>query len=135
MLLSMTTKLGYAGIISLAGAIPDMRALSILNLAKNNLGELVLPEGWTEDVNCNTYELVYNHTDGREQKDKPGKPEGIIAIANAIPDMGALAKLDISNNYNGQGEPFQLITEVCNTKGIELDDHESENDDDYDYDF
>jgi hypothetical protein len=30
MLLSMTTKLGYAGIIALAGAIPDMRALSTL---------------------------------------------------------------------------------------------------------
>ena len=46
--------------------------------------------------------------------------------------MGALAKLDISNNNIGQGEPLQLISEVCNTKGIELDNHESESDDDTD---
>jgi hypothetical protein len=65
---------------------------------------------------------------------KLGYP-GIIALAGAIPDMRALAKLDISNNYNGQGELFQLITKVCNTKGIELDDHESENDDPYPGDY
>jgi hypothetical protein len=48
--------------------------------------------------------------------------------------MGALTKLDISNNNIGQGGPLQLISEVCNTKGIELDNHESESDDDnFDY--
>jgi hypothetical protein len=45
--------------------------------------------------------------------------------------MGALVKLDISNNDIGQGESLQLIIEVCDTKSIELDNHESESDDDY----
>jgi hypothetical protein len=40
--------------------------------------------------------------------------------------MGALTKLDISNNHIEQGEPLQLITELCNTKGIELDNNESD---------
>jgi hypothetical protein len=82
----------------IAVGISDNRALSILNLAENTLGELVIPEGWTEDYDEDQNEVVYRHTDGREQKDKPGKPEGIIAIANAIPDMGALSKLDIRKN-------------------------------------
>jgi hypothetical protein len=69
-------------------------------LAGNNLGEFVLPTGWTEGYNFEDY-VVYRHTDGREQKDKPGKPEGILAVANAIPDMGALHSLDLSDNGLG----------------------------------
>jgi Ran GTPase-activating protein (RanGAP) involved in mRNA processing and transport len=76
----------------LAVGIKDNGALSVLNLAENNLGKPVIPEGWT------SYCDGYRHTDGRTQKDKPAKAEGIIAIANAIPDMGALTKLDISSN-------------------------------------
>ena len=94
------------GIIALANAIPDMGALSILNLAKNNLGELVIPEGWTKDYD-EDLEEVYKHTDGREQKGKPGKPEGIIAIANAIPDMGAMMSLNLASNDLGvEGAKF-----------------------------
>jgi hypothetical protein len=37
-----------------------------------------------------------------------------------------LAKLDISNNHIEQGEPLQLITELCNTKGIEFDNSNSD---------
>jgi hypothetical protein len=40
--------------------------------------------------------------------------------------MGALTKLDISNNSIEQGEALQQIIEYCNTKGIELDNHASE---------
>jgi hypothetical protein len=71
-------------------------------LAENNLGELVLPEGWTKDYHDG--QKVYTHTDGREQTDKPGKPEGIIALANAIPDMRALTSLNLSlNNLKAEG--------------------------------
>jgi hypothetical protein len=45
--------------------------------------------------------------------------------------MGALTKLDISNNSIEQGEALQQIIEYCNTKYIELDTHESESDGDY----
>jgi hypothetical protein len=36
----------------------------------------------------------------------------------------------LSNNHIEQGEPLQLITELCNTKGNELD-NESDSDCDY----
>jgi hypothetical protein len=79
------------GIIAIANAIPGMGALSILNLASNGLGELVLPEGWTYDTpGYDSRKWQYTHTDGRAQKPHPGNPEGIIAIADAISDMGAL---------------------------------------------
>ena len=65
----------------------------------------MLPEGWTEEYDDDA-EKVYKHTDGREQKDKPGKPEGIIAIANAIPDMRALTSLDLSSNKLTGGCPY-----------------------------
>jgi hypothetical protein len=76
-----------------------MRALTFLNLANNSLAELVLSKGWTTTGDGFFDPIVFKHADGREQKDDPGsKPEGIIAIASAIPDMRALTKFDISKN-------------------------------------
>jgi hypothetical protein len=76
---------------------------------ENNLGELVLPEGWTEDFDEYEGEEVYTHTDGREQKDNPGKPEGIIAIANnAIPDMRALSIANVMGNNIGKEQLSKL---------------------------
>jgi hypothetical protein len=96
-------------------------------LANNNLGALVLPRGWEEDDG-------FYYGPGRTLDHPPlGSSPGIIAIVNAIRDMGALSKLDFSNNGIRKGEPLQLISKVCNTKGIELDNHESESDDDCDY--
>jgi hypothetical protein len=74
-----------------------MGALSSLNLASNDIGSIV---GWNE------YEdYLYRHSDGRHQKEKPaeemGKPEGIIAIANVIPDMGAMTSLNLASNKLG----------------------------------
>ena len=40
----------------------------------------------------------YEHTDGREQEQHPGKPKGAIALADAIPTMGAMTKLTISGD-------------------------------------
>jgi hypothetical protein len=111
------------GIIAIANAIPDMGALLLLNLANNSLGELVQPEGWSFGWHGDySGDKFYKHTDGRKLKTgAPGgsKPEGIIAVANAIPDMGALTKLDISSNFIAvaQGEDLQRI---CAAGGIEL---------------
>jgi Ran GTPase-activating protein (RanGAP) involved in mRNA processing and transport len=82
------------GSIAIASAIPDMGALSSLNLAENSLGELVLPAGWKKTA----YKQEWIHSDGTKVTDNPGIPEGIVAIATAIPDMRALLSLDISNN-------------------------------------
>jgi hypothetical protein len=93
-----------------------------LNLAKNNLGELVLPEGWRrEQIKAYGWEFGFTHVDGRQQRKKPGNPEGIIVLADAIKDMGALTKLDISENnlHAGGGKALaagikgnQVITEL-----------------------
>jgi hypothetical protein len=67
--------------------------LTSLDVSHNDIGQLVLPEGWYSD-----HESGYEHTDGREQKKNPGKPEGCIALANAIPDMRALASVNLLKN-------------------------------------
>jgi hypothetical protein len=90
-----------AGIIALANVLPDMGALSVLNLADNNLGELVLPGGWTHDYKADYSAKEYNHTDGRKQDLHPGKPEGIIALGAVIPGMGAMTSLNLASNKLG----------------------------------
>jgi hypothetical protein len=87
----------YVGPVAIADAIRDTGALTSLNLASNNLGEPVLPDGWSikdKGMSCEKYV----HADGREQKDHPSKPEGVIALANAIPNMRALSKLVMREN-------------------------------------
>jgi hypothetical protein len=69
--------------------------LTSLNLGNNNLGDLVLPEGWTQQVNSAKTDYEYKHIDGTVLEAKPGKPEGVIAIANAIKNMGALSFLNV----------------------------------------
>jgi hypothetical protein len=84
--------------IMLAAEIVDNGALSVLNLASNKLGELVLPDGWLIKDKGKNYQK-YVHTDGREQTDHPGRPDGLVtAVANAIKDMGAMTRLNLSNN-------------------------------------
>jgi hypothetical protein len=58
-------------------------------------------------------------------------PEGATVLSLGLSGNGALTKLDISNNSIEQGEALQQIIEYCNTKGIELDNHESESGGDY----
>jgi Ran GTPase-activating protein (RanGAP) involved in mRNA processing and transport len=100
-----------------------MGALSVLNLAANNLGELVPPEGWSiKDEG--SYRQKYIHIDGREQKEDPGsKPEGVIAIANAIPDMGALSVLSLKKNSLSNKEAGKALAQALagNTTLRELD--------------
>jgi hypothetical protein len=85
--------------------------LTSLNLSANQLGQPVVPEGWSHGYH-GTYHGDYSeqdggafweHTDGRRQNENPGKAEGIIAIANAIKDMGALTSLDISSQADQYG--------------------------------
>jgi hypothetical protein len=85
-------------------------------LASNNLGELVLPElgCWTEKYEQfdgdGKWQDVYTHTDGSKQIENPGKPEGIIALANAIPDMRAILSLNLLKNSIGVEQARALVT-------------------------
>jgi hypothetical protein len=97
--LNMSGKMGGADdAIMLAAEIVNNGALSMLNLAGNNLGELVLPGGWTEGYTADYSAKEYTHTDGRKQDLDPGKPEGIIALAAVIPGIGALSVLSLKGN-------------------------------------
>jgi hypothetical protein len=98
--------IGYDIDININFDISDKGALSLLNLANNNIGGVSLPAGW-KDVQLADKSWEYQHADGRTQKDGiDKKPFGLIAIADAIKNMGALTQLDISNNKLGQGEPI-----------------------------
>jgi hypothetical protein len=84
----------------------DNRALSSLNLADNNLGELVLPEGWVKEG------VIFYGPDDAAQGDPPpgSSPAGIISVANAIKDMGALTSLNLSSNWL-KAEGTKIIAE------------------------
>jgi hypothetical protein len=95
--LDMSSKMYGAGdAIMLVPEIIDNGAMTSLNLASNGLGEIVLAEGWRSKDNDGCYPWI--GPDGQEQNEKPGKPEGIIAIANAIPNMGAILVLYLESN-------------------------------------
>jgi hypothetical protein len=83
------------GIIALAETIPSMRALSSLNLARNDLVPMVLPDGWTTGWD-NDYieEPTFKHADGRRQKADPSQPDftGVIALRDAIKNSQTLLK-------------------------------------------
>jgi Leucine-rich repeat (LRR) protein len=95
-----------------------MGGLSVLNLATNNLGVPVLPQGWSEDWKADGSARKYTHTDGSNQDQHPGNPEGIIALANAIPSMRALTSLDISNNELGAHGFKHLLEPLKGSKGL-----------------
>jgi hypothetical protein len=98
-------NLGVGGAIIISAWIThkDNGAMTSLNLANNNLGELVLPTGWTAHL-TNDGKRTYYVTEGQpSQWEAPSgsTSEGAIALANAIPDMGALYSLDLSDNGLG----------------------------------
>jgi hypothetical protein len=79
-------------------------------LAESNLGQLVLPEGWSQTSWVRGQEK-WTSADGTKADANPGTPEGIIAIANAIPDMGALTSLNLSSN-NLKAEGGKVVAEA-----------------------
>jgi hypothetical protein len=64
------------------------------------IGWLSCPEGWeTMENSGKQYFKSATATQSWTTDSPPGaKPEGVIALANAIPDMEALLSLDMSNN-------------------------------------
>jgi Leucine-rich repeat (LRR) protein len=98
--LDMSGKnIGADGAIMLAPEIAGNGALTSLDVSSNNIGSIV---GWTYHSD-NNQQYTHMHSDGRHQELLPegeelGKPEGIIALADVIPDMGALSSLNLASN-------------------------------------
>jgi len=80
-------------------ALSAMGALASCDLGGCRLGQLVLPAGWTQQGRGSR--TIYRHEDGRRQAEHPGEPEGAVAVAGALPAMGALARLAVDNNRLG----------------------------------
>jgi hypothetical protein len=118
---------GGAFIISAWITHKDKGALLVLSLKSNNIhadGCKALAEGLKGNTVITELDISGNALGRGSNYDQD--MSGVIALADAIPDMRALTKLDISNNSIEQGEALQQIIEYCNTKSIELDNHESE---------
>jgi hypothetical protein len=77
--------------VLIANDIGDMRALSVLSLANNKLTEGALrPNKWAGEYNAENW--------GKENWHWETDMTGIIAIANAIPNMGAMTSLNLASN-------------------------------------
>jgi hypothetical protein len=116
--LNMSGKMtGAAGAVMLAPEIVGNRALTSLDISRNKLGMLVTEDGWTSRDGDNQGPWV--HPDGRSQSEKPEglRPLGVIAIAKAIPDMGALAKFVFSGDDNSKSITMETATTVADFSG------------------
>jgi hypothetical protein len=85
----------------------DMGALTSLNVSDNSLGGIVLVDGITHCKDKSGKMKYWDKDDkclGEEAPPGCG-PLGIIALANAIPDMGAMSKLTF-----GDEQPVITLT-------------------------
>ena len=79
-----------------------MRALSLLNLASNSLwaeGTKLLAEALKG--NRIITELNLSNNSATRKGTSFGDMSGVIALADAIPDMGAMTSLNLAENYMG----------------------------------
>jgi Ran GTPase-activating protein (RanGAP) involved in mRNA processing and transport len=90
----------HLGVTALANAIPDMGAMTKFDISSNYIrgeGGKALAAG----LKGNQVIMELNISGNRLGKNEGYNDDisGVIAIANAIPDMGALTSLNLSSNY------------------------------------
>jgi hypothetical protein len=92
----------------------------VLSLKDNNLyaaGGKALAEGLKGNQVITELNIASNYLGCT--KGVGADVSGIIALANIIPDMGALAKLNIGSNHIG-AEQERDLQRICVAGGIEL---------------
>jgi hypothetical protein len=113
--LDMSGKMdGAEDAIMLAAEVVDNRALTSLNLSSNGL-----TRGTLKAEHRNDYEKTHGAKWGSKDYHFESDLQGIIALVTAIPDMGALIKLDISKNFIG-AEQKGSLQRMCVASGIDL---------------
>jgi hypothetical protein len=115
--------LGAAGAIIISAWIShkDNGALTSLDISSNSIGVLVPPHGWKGPDQHGQY----TSPAGERLKNAPAgsKPEGAIAIADAIRDNGALECVD--NTPYQSKTLFMMSTDVCRHCGQHKTQHTS----------
>lgn len=88
-LLDLSNKnLGAGCGVLVANEVKNNRELMILDIRENHyIREMVLPKGWSHSYRMDDRNGPYKHTDGRKQKEHPGKPEDIIALTQSMKYM------------------------------------------------
>jgi hypothetical protein len=89
------------GIIAIADAIPDMRALTKLDVSENNLhvdGGKALAAGIKGNQVITELNIAGNALGTESEYPHNSDMSGVTALADAIPDMGALTSLNLSSN-------------------------------------
>ena len=81
--------------------------MTSLDISNNNIGQLVLPEGWSEPNpgNPDILDYRFQHEDGRHQAESPegSSPDGAVALADAIKNNEAMAKFTFCGMVEGLG--------------------------------
>jgi hypothetical protein len=110
------------GIIALATAIKDMRALLSLDIGSNNIyaeGTKLLAKALENNQTMTSLNISANSMAYNGVRDVYGDMSGVVALADVIPDMGALIKLDISSNDIG-AQQEGIFQRICTANGIGL---------------
>jgi Ran GTPase-activating protein (RanGAP) involved in mRNA processing and transport len=101
--LNMSGKMeGAADAIMLVPEIIDNEALSILSLKENNLyaeGGKALATGLKGNQGATELDISSNRLGWKRYKDPD--MSGVIALANALPDMGAILSVNLLKNHIG----------------------------------
>jgi hypothetical protein len=112
----------FSGIFAIANAIPNMRALTTLDISSNGLGVPdQLPDGWIFRPHFTELQR-YQHTDERMpfherfigHPPTGSKFRGLDALANAIRDMGALSTANFMGNNIGK-EMLSMLQEIMHS--------------------
>ena len=111
-----------SGVVALANTIPTMGALVKFDISNNLLraeGTKAVAEALKGNMSMTELNISSNNMSADSQGN-PGKDmSGVMDIANAIPTMGALTNLDMSNNKIPQDQQANLKG-ICTSKGINL---------------
>jgi len=113
-------NLGMEGAVVVAEYLRDNGALTKFDISSNEIGA----EGGqflAAALKGNQVMMELNISSNYLAEDSNENPDmsGVVAIADAIPDMGALTKLDISGNDIG-AEQEGGLQRICVAGGIEL---------------
>jgi hypothetical protein len=97
-----------------------------LNLVDNNIGQLVMSDGWQFDKGADEY---WKEVEGEElvEKQLPAaeqlaieSPVGAIAITNAIKDMGALTSLHVGKNDIPEKEMREIMAIAMHMESMKI---------------